>query len=84
MTAITRARGETRGRMKRETPHAPRGMQASSRTLCAVPMAPKRTVPVMPATPNAGEAGAVVPTPADCHPEKKWCQLAAHDGRGAS
>ena len=84
MTATTRARGDTSGRMKRETPHAPRGMQPSSRTRCRVPMAPKSTVPVIPTMPNAGEAGAVVPTPADCQPEKKWCQLVVHDGSGAN
>src|SRR5580700_10431923 len=76
MTAMTRARGETSGRTKRETPHAPSGMQPSSRTRCSVPMAPKSTVPVIPTMPNAGEAGAVVPTPADCQPEKKRGQLA--------
>ena len=70
--------------MKRETPHAPRGMQARSRIRCSVPMAPKSTVPVMPTMPKAGDAGAVVPTPADCQPEKKWCQLVDHDGSGAS
>ena len=47
-------------------------------------MAPKSTVPMMPTIPKAGEAGAVVPTPADCQPEKKWCQLVDHDGSGAS
>ena len=47
-------------------------------------MAPKSTVPVMPTRPKAGDAGAVVPTPADCQPEKKWCQLVDHDGSGAS
>ena len=47
-------------------------------------MAPKSTVPVIPTMPNAGEAGAVVPTPADCQPEKKWCQLVVHDGSGAN
>ena len=84
MTAMTRARGETSGRMNRETPQAPSGMQARRRIRCSVPMAPKSTVPVMPAMPNAGDAGAVVPTPADCQPEKKWCQLVDHDGSGAS
>ena len=29
-------------------------------------------------------AGAVVPTPADCQPEKKWCQVVDHEGNGAS
>ena len=47
-------------------------------------MAPKNTVPVIPTMPNAGEAGAVVPTPAACQPETKWCQLVVHDGSGAS
>jgi len=47
-------------------------------------MAPKSTVPVSPTSPKAGEAGAVVPTPDDCQPEKKWCQLVPHDGSGAS
>ena len=84
MTAMTRARDETSGRMKRETPHAPSGTQARSRIRCSVPMAPKSTVPVMPTKPKAGDAGAVVPTPADCQPEKKWCQLVDHDGSGAS
>ena len=51
---------------------------------CKVPMAPKRTVPLRPSSPKAGEAGAVVPTPADCQPEKKWCQLVDQEGRGAS
>src|ERR1700728_1745910 len=84
MTAMTRARGDTRGRMQRETPQAPRGMQPRSRTRCNVPMAPKSTVPVIPTNPKAGDAGAVVPTPVDCQPEKKWCQLADHDVSGAS
>ena len=34
-------------------------------------MAPKSTVPEIPTKPKAGEAGAVVPTPGDCQPEKK-------------
>ena len=84
MTATTRARGETSGRRQRDTPQAPRGMHPRSRTRCNVPMAPKRTVPVRPIRPKAGEAGAVVPTPDDCQPEKKWCQLVDHDGSGAS
>ena len=84
MTATTRARGDSSGRMKRDTPQAPSGMQPRSRTRCSVPMAPKSTVPVRPTSPKAGEAGAVVPTPADCQPEKKWCQLVDHDGSGAS
>ncbi len=84
MMVTTRARGDTSGRMKRETPQAPSGMQPRSRTRCNVPMAPKSTVPPMPTSPKAGEAGAVVPTPTDCQPEKKWCQLVDHDGSGAS
>ena len=84
MTATTRARGDTSGFRQRDTPQAPSGMQPSRRTRCNVPMAPKNTVPVRPASPNAGEAGAVVPTPDDCQPEKKWCQLVDHDGSGAS
>ena len=71
MTATTRARGDTRGRRQRETPQAPRGMHPRSRTRCKVPMAPNSTVPVRPSNPKAGDAGAVVPTPDDCHPEKK-------------
>ena len=71
MAATTRARGETSGRMKRDTPQAPDGMQPSSRTRWSVPMAPNSTVPVTPTSPKSGEAGAVVPTPACCHPEKK-------------
>ena len=47
-------------------------------------MAPKSTVPVIPAMPNSGAAGAVVPTPIDCQPEKKWCHVEDHDGSGAS
>lgn len=31
-------------------------------------MAPSSTVPRTPSTPKAGVDGAVVPTPADCHP----------------
>ena len=84
MTAMTRARADSRGRVNRHTPQAPAGMHPRSRTRCSVPMAPKSTVPVMPTSPKAGEAGAVVPTPADCQPEKKWCQLVDHDGSGAS
>ena len=71
MTATTRARGETRGRKNRETPQAPTGMQPSKRTRWSVPMAPNSTVPVTPTKPKSGEAGAVVPTPAGCQPEKK-------------
>ena len=81
---MVRARGEASGRMKDAMPQAPTGMHASRSTRCSVPMAPKSTVPVMPTMPKAGEAGAVVPTPADCQPEKKWCQLVDHDGSGAS
>ena len=84
MTATTRARGDTSGRRKRETPQAPSGMHPRSKTRCKVPMAPKRTVPLRPISPKAGEAGAVVPTPADCQPEKKWCQLVDQEGSGAS
>ncbi len=84
MTATTRARGPTRGRMKRDTPQAPTGMQPSSRTRCSVPMAPNSTVPVIPTNPKSGDAGAVVPTPACCQPEKKWCQAPDHEGNGAN
>ena len=84
MVPTTRARAETRGRRNRVTPIAPTGMQPSSRTCCNVPMAPNTTVPVIPRSPKAGEAGAVVPTPADCHPEKKWCQAVVHAGSGAN
>ncbi len=70
--------------MKRDTPHAPSGMQPRMRTRCNVPMAPKSTVPAIPTSPNAGDAGAVVPTPADCQPETKWCHVVVHDGSGPS
>ncbi len=84
MTATTRARCDTSGFRQRDTPQAPRGMQPRMRTRCSVPMAPNKRVPVRPTSPKAGEAGAVVPTPDDCQPEKKWCQLVDHDGNGAS
>ena len=47
-------------------------------------MAPNSTVPVTPTTPKSGDAGAVVPTPTCCQPEKKWCQAPDHEGSGAS
>ena len=47
-------------------------------------MAPNSTVPVTPTNPKSGEAGAVVPTPACCQPEKKWCQAPDHEGSGAN
>src|ERR1700722_12123912 len=84
MAATTRARGDTSGRMKRESPQAPTGRQPSRSTFCTRPIDPRRTVPAMPTIPNAGVAGAVVPTPAGCHPEKKWCQSADHPKMGAS
>ena len=70
--------------MNLDRPNAPSGMQPKSRTRCSVPMAPKSAVPATPKTPKAGDAGAVVPTPMDCQPEKKWCQVVDHDGNGAS
>ena len=84
MVATTRARGETRGRMKRDRPMAPTGIQPSSSTFWAVPMAPNRTVPVRPASPKAGDDGAVEPRPADCQPETKWCQVVPQLGNAAS
>jgi hypothetical protein len=84
MVATTRARGDTNGRMKRAMPQAPSGRQPKRRTFCTSAMDPNKTVPTNPIRPYAGVAGAVVPTPADCHPEKKWCQLADHPRSGAN
>ena len=70
--------------MKRATPNAPKGIHPNRRARWSVPIAPKNTVPTRPNRPNAGVAGAVVPTPADCQPEKKWCQVEVHEGSGAS
>ena len=71
MVATTRALGETSGRIRRVKPKAPRGMQPRTSTFCSRFMAPNTTVPATPIRPKAGVDGAVVPTPAGCHPEKK-------------
>ena len=84
MAPTTLARGDTSGRMNRESPQAPRGRHPRRRTFWTRPIEPRRTVPATPTIPKAGLAGAVVPTPAACHPEKKWCQLADHPRSGAS
>ena len=70
--------------MKRDTPTAPSGMHPRTSTCCSVPIAPNRKVPTTPRTPKAGDAGAVVPTPADCQPDTKWCHVVDHDGKDAS
>ena len=52
MAATTRARGETSGRMKRDSPSAPSGMQPRRRTFCTRPIDPKKTVPDEPDDPE--------------------------------
>ena len=60
------------------------GMQAKTITFSVSPMAPSSTVPITPARARAGEAGAVVPTPAGCHPAVNWESVAHQPGKGTN
>ena len=74
MTATTRALDETSGRMKRETPKARRDAPEEQDALQRAHGAEEHR-PGEADEAEGRDAGAVVPTPADCQPEKKWCQL---------
>ena len=70
--------------MRRERPQAPERDAAQQQDLLRQAHGPEEDRARHAHDPEGRRGGAVVPTPAGCHPEKKWCQLADQPGRGAS